>query len=140
MADMSRIRREPMLPMQPKPVAMNDPGEVVMADVEKELKPLVRGMNIAAPPPPIPRELTKPEGLGQEIAKSMVEAAEAVSNEVQSHLEQTRMRAEKIREDIKNWADEHDALVKRFQELGKSTLESYRVYTKENSLPDEGGS
>jgi hypothetical protein len=128
MADLSRTRKEPTLPVPIKP------AEQLVEELERDLDALVSGVNGKEPSPRVPRTMTKPEGLGEEIAKSMVESALAAQLEVQNHLEQTRVRADKIREDIKNWADEHDALVKRFQELGKSTLDSYRAYT------DKGGS
>jgi transcriptional accessory protein Tex/SPT6 len=116
------MRKEPTLLPKVKTEAM-------LSEVEGELKALVNGVNIAAPPPPIPREITKPEGLGEEIAKAMIESAQAALTEAQNHLQQTQAHAEKIREDVRSWADNHDALVKRFQELGKSMLDSYRTYT-----------
>jgi ubiquinone biosynthesis protein UbiJ len=133
MADMLRTRKEPTLPV---PV---EPADQLVGEVERNLNAFISGVNGKEPASRVPRVMTKPEGLGQEIAKAMVESAEAALTEAQNHLEQTKMRAEKICEDVRSWAEGHDALVKRFQELGKSTLESYRAYNNEQ-LPGEEGS
>jgi hypothetical protein len=132
MANTPSIRREPNLSRESRIGA-------VMNDIEEELQSMVNGTNLPATtniqaPPEVPREITKPEGLGMEIAKAMEEAAEAALVEAQNHLQKTKIDAEKIREDVKAWADKHDALVKRFQDLGKSTLESYRKYTEDLSF------
>jgi TRAP-type mannitol/chloroaromatic compound transport system substrate-binding protein len=114
------MRKEPTLPMPAKS------GEELLGEIEDEISSIVRqdqSNSIAT------REMTAPERLGEELAKAILAVANETLAEVQTFAQQAQARADKIREDAKAFAKEHEEFMARFHELGNAMLSSHKKYT-----------
>jgi uncharacterized coiled-coil DUF342 family protein len=114
------MRREPILPMPIKS------GEQLVGEIEHEINSLVHQEAKTAV---VTREATAPERLGEELSKAILAVANEALVEVQAFVQQAQARADKIREDAKAFAAEHEEFMNRFRELGNETLSSHKKYT-----------
>jgi uncharacterized coiled-coil DUF342 family protein len=108
---------------------INLPAELTpLSEVEHQLEDFIRGVNESTPPTKEPREITHFEKLGSELSSALIAAHQDLVNEVHNKLEEIKTWAEKINQEIKVKALEHERLTERVRNFGASLLDAHNRF------------